>query len=45
MTAITNCLDLDLLIEKDDDAYRARVSPSCRSSTRPTTGYRPPNSS
>jgi hypothetical protein len=25
MTAVTNYLDLDLLIEKDDDGYRARV--------------------
>ena len=40
MTAVTNYLDLDLLIEKDDDGYRARVigSPGGQASSE----FRPP---
>ncbi|MGZ8756304.1 MAG: hypothetical protein ACXW15_14095, partial [Acidimicrobiia bacterium] len=40
MTAVTNYLDLDLLIEKDDDTYRARVigSPGGQASSE----FRPP---
>ena len=36
MSAITNYLDLDLLIEKDDDSYRARVigSPGGQASSK-----------
>jgi hypothetical protein len=40
MSAVTNYLDLDLLIEKDDDGYRARVigSPGGQASSE----FRPP---